>query len=90
MIVVDLVKFGYNLVSIIGVDMKLEKIFEVVNKFKEFDFVKYVYLISGDYMIMVEVWVRDGEYFFEIILEKIGRIDGVMKVCLVIIFEKMK
>jgi len=87
-IVVDPSKLGYNLVSITGIDTK--KIFEVASKLKEFDFVRHVYLTSGDHMIMAEIWARDGEDLSDIISNKIGRIDGVTKVCPAIILEKMK
>lgn len=89
-VVVDPAKLGYNLVSITGIDTKPEKIFEVASKLKEFDFVKHIYLTSGDHMIMTEIWAKDGEHLSEIISEKIGRIDGVLKVCPAIILEKMK
>ncbi|WP_297065194.1 HTH-type transcriptional regulator LrpA, partial [Thermococcus sp.] len=80
-IVVDPAKLGYNLVSITGIDTKPEKIFEVASKLKEFDFVRHVYLTSGDHMIMAEVWAKDGEDLSDIISNKIGRINGVLKVC---------
>jgi Lrp/AsnC family transcriptional regulator for asnA, asnC and gidA len=89
-IIVDPSKLGYNLVSITGIDTKPEKIFDVASKLKEFDFVRHVYLTSGDHMIMAEVWAKDGEDLSDIISNKIGRIDGVIKVCPAIILERMK
>ncbi len=89
-ILVNPSKLGYNLVSLTGVDTLPEKIFEVAEKLKEFDFVKEVYLTSGDHMIMAEVWAKDGEDLSDIISNRIGRIDGVTKVCPAIILEKLK
>ncbi|ASJ00218.1 HTH-type transcriptional regulator LrpA [Thermococcus gorgonarius] len=89
-IVVDPSKLGYNLVSITGVDTLPEKIFEVAQKLKEFEFVKSVYLTSGDHMIMAEIWAKDGEDLSDIISNKIGKIDGVTKVCPAIILERLK
>lgn len=89
-VVVDPSKLGYNLVSITGVDTLPEKIFEVAQKLKEFDFVRTVYLTSGDHMIMAEIWARDGEDLSEIISSKIGKIEGVTKVCPAIILERLK
>ncbi|AEK73480.1 Lrp/AsnC family transcriptional regulator [Thermococcus indicus] len=89
-VVVDPSKLGYNLVSLTGVDTLPEKIFDVAEKLKEFDFVREVYLTSGDHMIMAEVWARDGEDLSDIISNKIGRLDGVTKVCPAIILEKLK
>ncbi|HDZ35319.1 MAG TPA: Lrp/AsnC family transcriptional regulator [Thermococcus sp.] len=88
--VVDPSKLGYNLVSLTGVDTLPEKIFEVASKLKEFEFVRSVYLTSGDHMIMAEIWARDGEDLSEIISNKIGKIEGVTKVCPAIILEKLK
>jgi len=89
-VVVEPSKLGYNLVSLTGVDTLPEKIFEVANKLKEFEFVRSVYLTSGDHMIMAEVWAKDGEDLSDIISNKIGSIDGVTKVCPAIILEKLK
>ncbi|AFL95406.1 transcription regulator, AsnC family 4 [Thermococcus cleftensis] len=89
-VVVDPSKLGYNLVSLTGVDTLPEKIFDVAEKLKEFDFVREVYLTSGDHMIMAEVWAKDGEDLSDIISNKIGRLDGVTKVCPAIILEKLK
>ncbi|MDV3103172.1 HTH-type transcriptional regulator LrpA [Thermococcus waiotapuensis] len=89
-IVVDPSKLDYNLVSITGVDTLPEKIFEVAQKLREFEFVKAVYLTSGDHMIMAEIWARDGNDLSDIISNKIGKISGVTKVCPAIILEKLK
>ncbi len=89
-VVVDPSKLGYNLVSLTGVDTLPEKIFEVASKLKQFEFVRSVYLTSGDHMIMTEVWAKDGEDLSDIISNKIGKIDGVTKVCPAIILEKLK
>ncbi|ASA78316.1 HTH-type transcriptional regulator LrpA [Thermococcus sp. 5-4] len=89
-VVVDPSKLGYNLVSLTGVDTLPEKIFDVASKLKEFEFVRSVYLTSGDHMIMTEVWAKDGEDLSDIISNKIGKIEGVTKVCPAIILEKLK
>jgi len=89
-IVIDPSKLGYNLVSLTGIDTLPEKIFEVASKLKEFDFVRNVYLTSGDHMIMAEIWAKDGNDLSDIISNKIGKIDGVIKVCPAIILERLK
>ncbi|EHR79225.1 transcriptional regulator [Thermococcus litoralis DSM 5473] len=83
-------KLGYNLISLTGVDTKPEKLFEVASKLKEFEFVKELYLSSGDHMIMAEIWAKDGEDLADIMSNKIGKIDGVTKVCPAIILERLK
>lgn len=83
-------KLGYGLVSITGVDTLPEKIFEVAEELKKYEFVKNLHLTSGDHMIMAEVWAKDGEDLADIISNKIGKIDGVTKVCPAIILERLK
>ncbi|WP_461866627.1 HTH-type transcriptional regulator LrpA [Thermococcus sp.] len=87
---VDPAKLGYHLVSLTGVDTLPEKIFDVAKKLKEFDFVKEIYLTSGDHMIMTEIWAKNGEDLSDIISNKIGKIEGVTKVCPAVILEKLK
>ena len=83
-------KLGYNLISITGVDTKPEKLFEVANKLREFEFVRELYLSSGDHMIIAEIWAKHGEDLADIMSNKIGKIDGVTKVCPAIILERLK
>ncbi|WP_461863287.1 HTH-type transcriptional regulator LrpA [Thermococcus sp.] len=87
---VDPTKLGYHLVSLTGVDTLPEKIFDVARKLEEFDFVKEIYLTSGDHMIMTEIWAKNGEDLSDIISNKIGKIEGVTKVCPAVILERLK
>ncbi|NJE25335.1 Lrp/AsnC family transcriptional regulator [Thermococcus sp. MV5] len=87
---VDPQRLGYNLISLTGVDTRPEKLFEVAEKLKAFEFVRELYLSSGDHMIMAEIWAKDGEDLADIMSNKIGKIDGVTKVCPSIILERLK
>jgi Lrp/AsnC family transcriptional regulator for asnA, asnC and gidA len=87
---VDNSKLGYNVISLTGVDTDPEMFLEVAKKLKEEDFAKSVYISTGDHMIMVEVWAKDGDELTRIISEKIGRLPGVRKICPAIILEKLK
>jgi len=89
-VVIEPSRLGYNLVSLTGVDTLPEKIFEVAEKLKEFEFVRNLYLTSGDHMIMTEIWAKNGEDLSDIISDKIGKIPGVTKVCPAIILERLK
>jgi Lrp/AsnC family transcriptional regulator for asnA, asnC and gidA len=89
-VLIDPSRLGYNLVSLTGVDTLPEKIFEVAEKLKEFEFVRNLYLTSGDHMIMTEIWAKNGEDLSDIISNKIGKIPGVTKVCPAIILERLK
>jgi Lrp/AsnC family transcriptional regulator for asnA, asnC and gidA len=41
-------------------------------------------------MIMFEIWTRNGKELTRIISEKIGKIEGVNRICPSIILEKLK
>ena len=41
-------------------------------------------------MIMTEIWARDGRELSEILFNKVGKIEGIKKVCPAIILEQLK
>lgn len=49
--IVNPASLGYNKVSYTGVNVKPEKLFEVVSKLKEKEYVKYLAITSGDHEI---------------------------------------
>ncbi len=81
---------GYNSVSLTGIDTEPDKFLDVAKKVMEFEFAKNVYITSGDHMLMVEIWAKDGDELTKIISDVIGKIDGVKRVCPAIVLEKMK
>ena len=87
---IDSSKLGYNIISLTGIDTEPEKFLDVAKKLKNEDFAKSVYITTGDHMIMVEVWAKDGDELTKIISEKIGGLPGVKKICPAIILEKVK
>jgi Lrp/AsnC family transcriptional regulator for asnA, asnC and gidA len=89
-IVVEPSKIGYNTVAIVGVDVDPSKLLEVAQKLCEIKEVRYVATSTGDHMIMVETWTKDGKELSQIISQKIGTIEGVKKICPSIILEKLK
>lgn len=87
---VDPTKLGINTVAIVGVDVDPTKLLEAAQKLCEIEEVKYVATSTGDHMIMTEIWTRDGRELTRLISERIGRIEGVKKICPAIILERMK
>lgn len=87
---VDPSKLGMNAVAIVGVDVEPTKLLEAAQKLCEINEVRYVATSTGDHMIMIEIWTKDGRELTKIISEKIGKIEGVKKICPAIILEKMK
>lgn len=52
--------------------------------------VKNVALTTGDHMIMKEIWARDGKELTDILTKKVGKIQGVKRICPAIILERIK
>lgn len=88
--VVEPSKIGLNIVAIVGVDVDPTKLLEAAQRMCEIREAKYVATSTGDHMIMIEIWARDGKELSRIMSEKIGTIEGVRKICPSIILEKLK
>jgi|TARA_B100001964_G_C13995915_1_gene492743 Lrp/AsnC family transcriptional regulator for asnA, asnC and gidA len=89
-IIINPAKVGFNTVAIIGLDVDPSKFLEITSKMAKFKEVKYVATSTGDHMIMLEMWTKDGKELTEIISEKIGKIKGINRICPSIILEKYK
>lgn len=87
---VDPSALGYNAISLTGIDTEPEKLLDVVSKLREFDFAKSIYITTGDHMIMVEIWAKDGNELTRLISEVIGKIEGVKRICPAIVLERVK
>ncbi|QOJ78446.1 Lrp/AsnC family transcriptional regulator [Infirmifilum lucidum] len=88
-IVVEPKKIGYNGVALVGVDTEPDKVLSVAHELSKRDFVVSVFVTTGDHMIMAEVWARTGSDLMRII-EEIGGMEGVKKVCPAIVLERIK
>ncbi|MCD6530005.1 Lrp/AsnC family transcriptional regulator [Candidatus Bathyarchaeota archaeon] len=87
---IDPAKIGINTVAIVGVDVDPTKLLEVAQKLCEVKEARSVATSTGDHMIMTEIWAKDGRDLTRILSEKIGRLEGVKKICPAIILEKLK
>lgn len=87
---VDHAKLGLNTVAIVGIDVDSDKMLEIAQKLCDFKEVKCVATSSGDHMIMLEVWAKNGKELNKLIAEEIGRIEGVRQICPALILEKLK
>ena len=83
-------KIGYGVVALTGFDTNPEDFLTVANKLCEFDEIKKVWTSTGDHMIMTEIWARDGRELSEILFNKVGKIEGIKKVCPAITLEQLK
>jgi len=87
---IDPYKIGIRAVTIVGVDVDPTKLLEAAQKLCEIKEIRSVATSTGDHMIMTEIWTKDGRELTRLISEKIGKIDGIKKICPAIILEKLK
>jgi Lrp/AsnC family transcriptional regulator for asnA, asnC and gidA len=86
----DHAKLGFNTAAIVGIDVESDKMLEIAQRLCDLREVKCVATSSGEHMIMLEVWVKNGKELNRLISERIGKIEGVKKVCPALILEKLK
>ncbi|WP_423792207.1 winged helix-turn-helix transcriptional regulator [Methanocaldococcus indicus] len=89
-VIIDPSKLGYNVVALTGFDTEPDKFLYVAKELCKFDEVKKVFTSTGDHMIMAEIWAKDGKEFSDLIFNKLGKIEGVKKICPAIILEQLK
>ena len=89
-VVVNPSKLGYNAVALVGLDVVPDKYLAIVDALANLNETKRVITSTGDHMIMVEIWARDNRELTDIVLQKIGKLEGVMRVCPAIILERIK
>lgn len=88
--IVNPLRMGYGAVALVGIDTTPEKYLEVIQNVAQMKEVKRMMTTTGDHMIMAEVWARDNRELTEILTQKIGKLEGVTKVCPAIILERVK
>jgi len=87
--ILDPKKLGYNSITLLGIDVEPTMLLEISKKVAKIKEAKHVFISTGDHMIMAEIWARDGNDLSRI-LSKIGKIEGVKKLCPAIILEEIK
>ncbi len=88
--VVDPSKLGYNTMAIVGLDVAPEKHREITEALAKLKEVKKLVTSTGEYSIMGIVWAHDNSELNDIVLQKIGRIEGVKKTHTAVILELIK
>ncbi|GAG82049.1 unnamed protein product, partial [marine sediment metagenome] len=81
---------GYDTMAVVGLDVSPEKHEEVIEKLANLEEVKKLSTSTGKFMIMSTVWAHDNKELTDIILRKIGGIEGVKKTHPSIILERIK
>ncbi len=73
-----------------GEDFVVKKELEATQKMATFPEANYVATSTGDHMIMAEIWTKDGKELMDLITKRMGKIEGIKKICPAIILEKLK
>lgn len=87
--VLDPRKLEYKSVSITGIDVDPQFLYDVLTSLKTRDYVKYLSLTSGDHPIIATIWAKDSDNMAKIHKE-ISNMPGVKKVCPSIILDVIK
>ncbi len=78
---IDHSKIGMNTVAIVGVDADPPMLLEVADKLCGCKEIRCVATSSGDHMIMLEIWTRNGRELANLISEKITPLEGLKRIC---------
>jgi Lrp/AsnC family transcriptional regulator for asnA, asnC and gidA len=88
-VIVDPAKLGFSKVSLTGINVAPDKLFDVVEELKKRDYVKQLLVTSGDHSLIALVFARSSEEMIRI-HDEISRIDGVLKVYPAIVSDIVK
>jgi Lrp/AsnC family transcriptional regulator for asnA, asnC and gidA len=87
---VDAAKLGYNTVAIVGVDADPTRLLQVAQRLCDFKDVRCVATSTGDHMVMLEIWTKNGRELTKLITDSIGTIEGIKRICPALILERLK
>lgn len=77
---VNHLKLGYQSAAIIGIQADASKLSEIEERLKTISEIYFLGVTSGQYDFLLEVWLKSNADFVEFKQNKLGRIDGVMRV----------
>jgi Lrp/AsnC family transcriptional regulator for asnA, asnC and gidA len=86
---IDHRKIGYEINVFIGIDTLPEKYISITNKLKDFEEINKLYSTSGDHMILIESWLKSSKELSDFI-NKLEKIEGIIRICPAIVMEKIK
>lgn len=88
--ILDWQKLGLEITSIIIIQTESEKHESVKEELSRLEEVSEVYSVSGEYDILIKVWVPGIEELNQLINSKIRSIDGVQDLTEMIVMERVK
>lgn len=78
--IVNPVKAGITVQSLIQVAVEADKLDDVVGELQDIYEVRLVVLTTGDYQLMIQVLNRDYEELSQFLMNKLNKIKGITKV----------
>jgi Lrp/AsnC family transcriptional regulator for asnA, asnC and gidA len=89
-VILDWEKIGLDITTIIIIQTESEKHESVKEELSKLKDVSEVYSVSGEYDILIKVWVRDIEELNQLMNTKIRSVDGVEDLTEMIVMERVK
>jgi len=83
-------KTGNPFVSIIGMNIHLSKLQQVIDKLSEIKEVRYIAASTGVYNLFIEVITSSHQEFYRILTDELGKIDGIERIDSSIVLEVHK
>jgi len=89
-VILDWQKIGLDITTIIIIQTESEKHEYVKEELSKLEEVSEVYSVSGEYDILIKVWVSDIEELNQLMNTKIRSVDGVEDLTEMIVMERVK
>jgi Lrp/AsnC family transcriptional regulator for asnA, asnC and gidA len=89
-VILDWEKIGLDITTIIIIQTESEKHESVKEELSKLEEVSEVYSVSGEYDILIKVWVQNIEELNKLMNTKIRSIDGVEDLTEMIVMERVK
>ncbi len=88
--VVNPIKAGINVQSLVQVQVSAQKLNSVVDELKRMDEVRLVVLTSGEYQLMIQVFTRNHEELSDFMMNKLNLIDGISQTNVIVELKILK
>ncbi len=88
-VIVDPKKLGFGSISFTGIDIDPQYLYDVISELKGREYVKYLFLTSGDHALITVIWAKDSDEMAKIHKE-ISSLSGVKRVCPSILLDIIK
>ena len=89
-VIIDPKTVGMDLIGFVGIAAELDKLDKIVSTLMNIKGVLGIYLITGEFDILIKVIARDMKSFRDVVIHKINEIDGVVRTTTMISFETKK